>query len=95
MIIRGVQLKVVVEVAFGVCDMVAKISLLNQTQFNGRYGCPNCLSKGRTSSSKKVWIYPSDEDDCLRIRASRVTDLDTDPTQAAPVFGIKGKVFSN
>ena len=94
-IIRGVQLKVVVEVAFVVCDMVAKASLLNQTQFNGRYGCPNCLSKGRTSSSKKVWIYPNDEDDCLRTRASRVTALDLDPTPASPIFGIKGKVFSN
>ena len=93
-IFRSVQLKVAVEVAFVSCDMVAKASLLNQTQFNGRYGYPNVLSKGRTSSSEKVWMYTSDEDDCLRSRASRVTALDMDPISASPVFSIKGEVFS-
>ena len=91
--VRGICLKVVVEVDYVICDMVAKASLMNQTQFNGRHGCPNCLSKGRICSTKKVWIYPYGEDDVLRTRASRITALNMDPTSASPVFGIKGKLL--
>ena len=47
----GICLNVVVEVDYVICDMVAKASLMNQTQFNGRHGCPHCLSKGRICST--------------------------------------------
>ena len=35
-----------VKALFGVFDMIAKASVLNMKQFNGRYGCPNCLHPG-------------------------------------------------
>lgn len=33
---------------FGACDLPAKAQFLNLVQFNGKYGCPNCLNQGET-----------------------------------------------
>ena len=39
-----------------------KAPLLNQTQFNGRYGCSSCLAIGRRALTKDVWIYLFNEE---------------------------------
>lgn len=39
--VRGVLL-------YGACDLPAKAQFLNIVQFNGAYGCPNCLNPGET-----------------------------------------------
>ena len=36
-----------------VLDMVSKAPIVNQTQFNGRHGCPKCLVTGETAPTKK------------------------------------------
>ncbi|KAF4518656.1 hypothetical protein B566_EDAN002690 [Ephemera danica] len=34
----------------GTCDLPAKALVLNMNQFNGKYGCPKCLTKGQSYS---------------------------------------------
>lgn len=53
-VVRGILL-------MGTCDLPAKASCLNYTQFNGEYGCPVCFSKGETlhlPTGGNVHVYP-------------------------------------
>jgi hypothetical protein len=45
------KLKFKLLVVAGTLDLVAKAPALNMIQFNGMYGCPKCLQKGRSVST--------------------------------------------
>ncbi len=72
--------------------MVAKAAVLNQIQFNGAYGCPRCLAKGRSATSKRVWIYPFEMRGRLRSANERNQHVVSAIRLNKPVFGIKGIV---
>ena len=52
--INGSSYTFTVKLKYVIVDMVMKAPLVNQTQFNGRYGCTNCLAVGRRALAKDV-----------------------------------------
>lgn len=78
------------KVLFVVLDMVAKAALLNQTQFNGAYGCPQCLARGKSAETKRVWIYPFNRCYEKRSQLQRVSHLEK-VIGGQPFYGLKGK----
>ena len=82
---------VLVNIRLVAVDAIMKAPLLNQTQFNGLYGCSNCYIPGASHPSGKPWLYkyeptPSD----IRTHTERQNDLSFNPSQKAPRFGLKG-----
>ena len=78
-----------------VVDMVMKAPLINQTQFNGRYGCPQCYEKGEQAKVQQVWIYPYQEEQVLRSHEDWQQILKCKPEASCPIYGIRGNFGSN
>ena len=70
--------------------MVAKCSILNQTQFNGRFGCPDCTMSGRMAQEKQTWIYPYDMQFKMRTSTMRRQALLDIHATNRPVLGWRG-----
>ena len=77
-----------------VLDMVAKAQVVNQTQFNGKYGCANCFIEGKWSQKCSKWIYPyqAEVDTCLRTSQTRKENLAMKPTIEEPIMGLRGEI---
>lgn len=71
-----------------IADMPAKCSILNMMQFNGRYGCTNCLAEGVHRNNRRLYLPGPTQ---LRTNASYTQDVTTSERDGAPSHGVKGK----
>ena len=85
-----ISLQVQVKFHLAIFDMVAKCSILNQTQFNGRFGCPNCTMMGCMASEKQTWTYPFDMAYTIRTNEMRQSALRKSQETKLPVLGWRG-----
>lgn len=80
-------------------DLPAKASVLNMTQFNGEYGCSNCIQSGeriKTDRGGTTRVYPyqcNNPDGPLRSHASLVKDAKQAFAQGKPFNGVKGPSY--
>ena len=70
--------------------MVSKAPIVNQTQFNGKHGCPKCLVTGETARTKKVWVYRYGSHGSLRTNSERSSTLKLIDCIGGPIGGMKG-----
>lgn len=87
---------------FGACDLPAKAEFLNLVQFNGKYGCPNCLNPGETyflqreaaaEDNRRVGhtnIYRYEGNNRLRTSAETIAQGFEALAIGRPVKGVKG-----
>ena len=92
--INGSSYTFTVKLKYVIVDMVMKAPLVNQTQFNGRYGCTNCLAVGRRALAKDVWIYPFHETDVSqRTSKERKLILECLGSECRSLYGIRGNIY--
>ena len=70
--------------------MIAKAGVLNQTQFNGKFGCPRCLVLGKTAKTIKVWVYRYSSQASKRTAFSCRNSIRVVELLGMPIMGIKG-----
>lgn len=87
---------------FGACDLPAKAEFLNLVQFNGKYGCPNCLNPGETFFFQRdgdpennqrlghTHVYPYNRNFVLRTTAESIAQGLAALAAGSPNMGIKG-----
>ena len=91
LLIGDKEFQVEINIRLVTVDAVMKAPLVNQTQFNGLYGCPNCLVPGQSHSSGKHWIYQYQESKSeMRTNKHRLEVLAKEPTEKKPIFGLRG-----
>ena len=73
--IRGQVVHTDFKLIYLVADMVAKASILNHMQFNGRFGCPLCYCQGQSGDDGNGWFYPLCTTLDLRSRISYLEDI--------------------
>ena len=92
--INGSSYTFTVKLKYVIVDMVMKAPLVNQTQFNGRYGCTNCLAVGRRALAKDVWIYPFHEPDVSqRTSKERKLILECLGSECRSLYGLRGNIY--
>ena len=80
--VDGTDRQVKLKIKCIVVDAVMRAPLMNQTQFNGRYGCAHCLVAGRHAESKSIWIYPyTRKEDSIRTSEERKKMLSKNPSR--------------
>ena len=82
----------------GTCDAPAKSTFLRCMNFNGHYGCPRCLVKGKKATETgNVFVYPVEENIELRNPENNQEHLrlfcDPANKKSEPQFGIKGPSY--
>ena len=76
------EFQVEINIRLVMVDSVMKAPLVNQDQFNGLYGYPNCQVPGQSHSSGKPWIYPYQESKSeMRTNKHRLEVLAKEPTE--------------
>lgn len=63
---------------------------MNMVQFNGFYGCPYCLEKGRCPEGLRNLVYPFEEEINLRNNTLIRKQMEEADLQRVNVMGIKG-----
>ena len=87
----GIDFCVQLKLKYVVVDAVMRAPLVNQTQFNGRYGCTHCVIVGEQAKTKAVWIYPFQKQGWpVRTLEGRKHTLDLKPSPLHPILGLKG-----
>lgn len=91
----GMEQKVKGILLCGTCDMPAKCSVLNMTQFNGLYGCPKCTQPGEVISVGRghARVFPCDLttlDDSKRTHDQTKMCAEQAFQMGKPILGIKG-----
>ena len=82
LLIGDKEFQVEINIRLVTVDAVMKAPLVNQTQFNGLYGCSNCLVPGQSHSSGKPWIYPYQESKSeMRTNKHRLEVLAKEPAE--------------
>lgn len=74
-------------------DSMARLKLLNHTQFNGYYGCTFCLHPGnvvRISSTTKQIRYIFDSNIQQRVTSEHLKHMQSACTENKKIFGVKG-----
>ena len=90
--VKGSTIEFTAKIQYVIVDMLMKAPLMNQTQFNGRYGCSNCLAIGRRALKKDVWIYPFNEENVSeRTSKDRMVVLRCLKPGQKSLFGLRGK----
>ena len=90
--VKGSTIEFNAKIHYVIVDMVMKAPLLNQTQFNGRCGCSNCLAIGRRALTKDVWIYPFNEENVSeRTSKDRMVVLGCLKPGQKSLFVLRGK----
>ena len=54
----GIENCIQLKLKYVVVYAVMQAPLVNQTQFNRRYGCTHCVIVGEQAKTKAVWNYP-------------------------------------
>ena len=91
--INGSSYTFTVKLKYVIVDMVMKAPLVNQTQFNGRYGCTNCLAVGQRALAKDTWIYPFHEPDVSqRTSKERQLILECLGSECRSLYGLRGNI---
>jgi hypothetical protein len=79
----------------GTCDLPAKCSVLNMTQFNGEFGCSNCMQPGEvvTAGRGHTRVFPINENDVAgpcRSQEEMIMHSGQALVSGKPVKGVKG-----
>ena len=74
---------------FAVFDLPAKAMALNSMQYNGRYGCANCLDHGKRIGRRQ--LYPPDALHEPRCESDLLEWAEDAEEKGEPLFGVKGK----
>ena len=74
---------------FAVFDLPAKAMALNCMQYNGNYGCANCLDHGKRISRRQ--LYPPNALHTPRCESDLLTWAEDAEASGKPIFGVKGK----
>ena len=91
--INGSSYTFTVKLKYVIVDMIMKAPLVNQTPFNGRYGCTNCLAVGRRALAKDAWIYPFHESDVSqRTSKERQLILECLGSECRSLYGLRGNI---
>ena len=72
-----------------VFDLPAKAMTLNFTQWNGRYGCNNCLDIGTQESHRR--LYLPDDEHKPRTEKETFKHANQATRNDSPVYGVKGQ----
>ena len=90
----GIDFCVQLKLKYLVVDAVMRAPLVNQTQFNGRYGCTHCVIVGGQAKTKAVWIYPFQRQGWpVKTPEERKRILDLKPSPLHPILGLKSLYF--
>ena len=94
MFMDGIDFCVQLKLKYVVVDAVMRALLVNQTQFNGRYGCTQSVIVREQAKTKAVWIYPFQRQGWpVRTLEGRKHNLDLKPSPLHPILGLKGLYF--
>jgi hypothetical protein len=79
----------------GTCDLPAKAGVMNMTQFNGEFGCPNCRQSGKVVAAGRghTRVYPFDAENVdgpHRNNEETIRYAIEAATAGKPVQGLKG-----
>jgi len=74
------------------CDSVARASLQNIKQFNGKHGCSFCLDEGVTTAKGDGYsrVFPCSDNLVMRTHESMLNDAEQAVRSGTAVNGVKG-----
>ena len=70
-------------------DLLAKAMALNSLQYNGKYGCANCLDHEKRVGRRK--LYPPNAPHTPRCESDMLKWAEDAEANGKPIFGLKGK----
>lgn len=70
-------------------DLPAKAMALNSLQYNGKYGCANCLDHGKRVGRRQ--LYPPNAPHTPRCESDMLKWAEDAEANGKPIFGLKGK----
>jgi hypothetical protein len=81
------------KLSLAVLDLPALASIMEITQYNGKFGCPMCKHPGNVKPRGKghTMTYPHDQEYDLKTTDFYVECVALAETSGVPVFGVRGK----